>query len=528
MTPRAVALAGTALAAIALAPAISLAQGAPAAAPASAQLVVLSADTRLADAAERQDGAAVAKLLRTKGVDVNAPGADGTTALHWAVLHGDAALATLLIRNRGDVNRPNGVGLSPLVLATQLGSTEMMGLLIDAGADVNGADHAGETPLMTAVRQPGSAPAKLLLDHGAKVDATDATFGQTALMIAAREGNAAAVELLIARGADVNAGIKVRPGARPRMQNEGGGSHGEGIIRMGVPIQGAKPPQPGGMTALIYAARDGRLAVVKQLLDAGARIDQADVNGQTPLLMAAMSGQLETAKLLIARGANVSAQDWYGRSPVWAAIDYRNLVINEPNKDNGVDRPPVLELIRLLLERGADPNARVKEYPPDRRYILTLGNLAWVDITGQTPFFRASVAGDVDAMKLLLQYKADPKIATFNGTTPLAGAAGVNWVPNEHWTHGPAKLLEAVKLCVDLGIDVNAANDMGLTAIHGAANRGSDDIIAYLASKGAKLDAKDKVGRTPLVWAGGVFLATNAAEPKPSTQQLIQTLLAKQ
>ena len=129
-------------------------------------------------------------------------------------------------------------------------------------------------------------------------------------------------------------------------------------------------------------------------------------------------------------------------------------------------------------------------------------------------------------MKLLLQYKADPKITTFNGTTALAAAAGVNWVQNQTWTEGPDRLLEAVKLCVDLGQDVNAVNEMGLAPLHGAANRGSDEIIKYLVSKGARVDAKDKVGRTPLVWAGGVFLASNAAEPKPATMALLKGMTA--
>jgi ankyrin repeat protein len=495
--------------------------------PAMAELAPRPADTRLADAAESQHGQAVRRLLTTKGVDVDGPGADGATALHWAVLHGDLELVDVLLRNHAGVNRPNGVGLTPLGLAAQLGAVETMAALIKAGADVDAVDSAGETPLMAATRKGTAAGVALLLDHGAKIDRADESFGQTALMIASRGDRPELVDLLIKRGANVHTASRVRPGARPRMQGEGGGSHGEGIIRMGVPVQGAKPPQPGGMTPLIYAARDGRLESVKLLLDAGARIDQAEVNGQTALLMATMSGKVETARLLIQRGANVNAQDWYGRTPVWAVIDYRNLVVNEPRKDNGVDRPPLLDLLRQLLERGADPNARVKEYPPDRRYILTLGNLAWVDITGQTPFFRAAGSGDVDAMKLLLQFKADPKLATFSGTTALAAAAGVNWVPNENWTESPENLLEAVKLCAELGIDVNAANNMGLTAMHGAANRGSDDIILYLVSKGGDLTAKDKVGRTPLVWAGGVFLATNAAEPKPSTQALIKSLLDK-
>jgi hypothetical protein len=189
------------------------------------------------------------------------------------------------------------------------------------------------------------------------------------------------------------------------------------------------------------------------------------------------------------------------------------------------DRKDILNFMEMLLERGVDPNIRVKEVPPLRRWMYLLGgSLAWVDFTGQTPFLLASLSGDVTTMRLLLKHKADPHIATFAGTTPLMAAAGVNWVVNQTFTEGEPALLEAVKLCLELGMDVNATNSMGLTAVMGAANRGSDSIIEYLASKGARLDAKDKVGRTAYNWAEGVFLATHAPEPKPSSMALIQKL----
>ena len=155
----------------------------------------------------------------------------------------------------------------------------------------------------------------------------------------------------------------------------------------------------------------------------------------------------------------------------------------------------------------------MKEVPPIRRAFLRVtGSLAWVDFTGQTPFLTAALAGDLTVMRLLLKHGADPKIATFEGTTPLMAAAGVNWVFDQTYDEGPKALLEAVKLCHELGIDVNAVNSMGLTAVHGAANRGSDDIIRFLVEKGAKLDVKDKEGRTPMTWAEGVFLATHPGE----------------
>ena len=193
--------------------------------------------------------------------------------------------------------------------------------------------------------------------------------------------------------------------------------------------------------------------------------------------------------------------------------------------ENGVDREPALDLIKALLDRGADPNTRMKETPPIRRQMLRVtGSLSWVDFTGQTPFLTASLSGDLTVMRLLLQHGADPKIPTFGGTTALMSAAGINWVVDQTYDEGPRALLDAVKLCVELGMDVNAVNSMGLTAVHGAANRGSDDIIKFLVEKGARLDVKDKEGRTPLTWAEGVFLATHPAKPKPSSITLIKQL----
>jgi len=168
----------------------------------------------------------------------------------------------------------------------------------------------------------------------------------------------------------------------------------------------------------------------------------------------------------------------------------------------------------------------MKEVPPIRRQMLRVtGDLSWVDFTGQTPFLRAALAADLDVMRLLLAHGADPKISTFGGTTALMAAAGVNWVVDQTTDAGAAARLEAVKTCYDLGMGVNDVNSMGITALMGAANRGSDDIIEFLVSKGAKLDAKDKEGRTPLNWAEGVFLATHPAKPKPSSMTLIKKLL---
>jgi uncharacterized protein len=485
-------------------------------------------DVRLAEAAMKRDAAAVRALVEQK-VDVNAPGRDGTPALHWLVRVDDLDTARLLIRAGADATRADRYGVTPLYLACANGNADMIRLLLEVGADPNQADRTGETALMTASRAGSLDAVKVLLDRGAAVDTKDPEFQQTALMVAVRENHSDIVKLLVDRRADVN--VKTRTGRTPPWvlpNSVPGFGHGIGIVRGGLPERGSRYLIPGSMTPLLYAARDGRLDAVQTLVAAGANIEQPDANGITPLLMAITNNHMDVARFLIDRGAAINISDWYGRTPLWAAVETRNMdVDNAEPFENGVDRGPVLELIRILLDRGADPNTRTKETPPIRRQMLRVtGSLSWVDFTGQTPFLTAALSGDLSVMRLLLEYGADPYIPAFGGTTALMAAAGVNWVVDQTSDEGPAALLEAVKLCTDeLGMDVNAVNSMGLTAMHGAANRGSDDIIRFLAAKGARLDVKDKEGRTPLAWAGGVFLATHPAKPKPNSMALLKELM---
>jgi ankyrin repeat protein len=482
------------------------------------------AGSRLADAARDRDWHTLGALLE-QSPDVNAFGSDGTPALHWIVRVQDSDLAERLLAAGADPNLANRYGLRPLALAIELGDLEMVRLLLAAGADATVPDAADEPLLFAAVRSGEPAIVAALLEAGAPVDATDRAYEQTALMVAAREDEAGSAALLLAAGADVNRQTPAGAVPRPRLPAENSGSKGDGIVRGGWPEHGMRAPVPGAKTALLYAAREGATEIARQLLEAGADIEQADANGTTPLLTAVINDRMDTARALIEAGANVNAVDWYGQTPLWAAVDVRNLDVDGPTRDNGVDRDAVLAIIELLLERGADVNARTREYPPERRWITTLGSLAWVDFTGQTPFLRAALAGDVTVMRLLLAHGADPNIDTFTGTSPLMAAAGVNWVFNQTFDEGPEALLEAVKLCYELGNDVNQVNHMGVGAVHGAANRGSDDIIRFLHAEGARLDVPDNQGRTPLTWAGGVFLATHAPEAKPGTMALIRELL---
>lgn len=494
----------------------------------------------VADAAMNRDTTAVRALLK-QGADVNALGTYQTPALDWVVRVEDVATAGLLLDAGADPNLANRERVVPLHLAVENGDLDMVRLLLDAGADPNIPDHAGETALFLAARIGGTDIVDALLAHGAVVDQRDPVYQQTPLMVAVREGHADVVERLIERGADVNAQTRTGETPRFRLPSENAGSKGVGIIRGGWPEHGMRNPVPGAKTPLLYATRQGRLAITRLLVEAGAKISQPDANGVTPLINAILNASIEAvqpeaehghqhfavAKYLIERGADVNAADWYGETPLWAAVDVRDLDVTGPTRDNRIDRDAAFGLIRMLLERGAGPNARIREYPPERRFITRLGSLSWVDFTGQTPFLRAALAGDTKVMGLLLEHGADPNIATFGGTTPLMAAAGVNWVVNQTFDEGPEALLEAVKLCLKLGNDVNAVNSMGIRAIHGAANRGSNAIIEFLAENGARLDVADKQGRTPSTWAEGVFLATHPPERKPKTIALLERLTAQ-
>jgi ankyrin repeat protein len=486
-------------------------------------VVAAAADDPLVRAAAAGDATAIRALIK-QGHDVNATGPDGATALHWAVRADDLATVDALIRAGARVSVTNALGVQPVYVAAQNGNAAMLARLLDAKADVNTADAAGDTLLMAAVRAESLDAVRLLVERGAKVNAADPDVAQTALSWAARLNNTEILRALVTAGATVDAATRVGPKPAVRPPGAGGGSHGVGIVRSGVPPQGEQLPAPGGMTPLLFAARDGLLDAAKLLVEAGANIDKADPNGITPLLMAITNGQLPVAQFLVDRGADLKAADWYGRTPLWAAVEVRNLDLRSNATENGVDREAALRLMTSLLDKGADVNARVKEFPPARRYMLPLGSLEWVDITGQTAFTRAAQSADLEAMRLLLAKGADAKIATFNGTNALMMAAGVNWVIGQ--TYG-SRWVEAVQLCLDLGFDVNAVNQMGLAAVHGAANRGSDDVIALLAKRGARLDVPDKEGRTPKTWAEGVFLATNSPMAKPSTMALLDTLTKK-
>ena len=479
-----------------------------------------TADLRLIDAATRGDREAVRALI-TQGVDVNAAQPDSTTALHWAARRDDVESARLLIGARAKVDAATRYGVTPLHLASVNGSAAMIDALLRAGADPNSANPGGETALMTAARAGKLDAVTLLLERGASVNARESVRGQTALMWAVLENHGPVVKLLVARGAEVNAqtNVDVPTGTTGKPQATSGdiGAHGPGIYR-----SRAVPSPSGAMSPLHYAARDGNLEMTRLLVELGADLNLRSANGTGPLVTAITNNHIELALFLVEKGADVNAaDDFYKRTPLFAAVEMRNPDYVRDSAPPAADARDPMELIKALLSRGANPNAQANT-TPFRGFYQVSAN--WANFDGQTPFLRAALNGDIELMRLLLAYKADPNLATRDGATPLMAAAGINWVVAQTYSRSDAEYLEAAKLCLELGNDVNATNSQGFTAMHGAANRGFDAMIELLAKAGAKLDVKDKQGRTPMTFAEGVFLAVQPPVRKPTTIALLEKL----
>ena len=481
---------------------------------------VSAQNAALADAVQRGDDAAVRTLL-AQNADVDAAQGDGATALHWAAYRNDAKTAAALIDAGADVDAANDYGVTPLSLAARNGNAEIMSQLLAAGVDPDDprqAVNAGETPLMLAARSGQVDAVQVLAAAGADVDAQENWNGQSALMWAGAEGHVPVVESLIDLGADI----------RARSNS--------------------------GATPLLFAVRKGSIGAVRALIAAGADVNESRPDGATPLLVAVVNGHEDLVDLLLAAGADPNAEGGSTRLtvqgmraepmpltirklgyserenegiirgnifglPLQAAVHVANWHISDQFIVVNLDR---LRVLRSLLAYGADVNGRNSMEEPrwsGARYRRHM--------TGATAFMLAAKSADVEVLRLLLEYGADPAIDTEDGITPLMAAAGISWASNQDRA-SEAQVLEAVRLIVEeLGADVNAVSDVGETAMHAAAYRGANSVVQYLFDQGAELDVVALDGRTPLRVADGVEYG-NSFAAHPHTAVLLRELGARE
>jgi len=462
----------------------------------------------LIEAAQSKDRAAVKSLLAQKA-DAKAFTPDGTTALHWAAHWNDLEMVNALLAAGADPKAVNRYGVTPMAEAAGTNNGAVVERLLKAGVSPNTmATTEGETILMTASRVGNTEAVKILLEHGADPNAKETFKGQTALMWAASEGHADIIRLLLAKGADPKIMSDDRDTTLPKLP-------------AGSPVA---PVSRGGLTALSFAARQGQIEAVNALLEGGSNINQKDVDGNSALVLAILNKHYDLAQTLVARGADVNLANKAGRSPLYTAVDLRNEEYSPRPSLKETDKLTALDVIKLLLDKGADVNARLTGTVELHKFAQDQGDKTMGP--GATAFLRAARAGDVTTMRLLLAKGADPKLSNKDGLTPLLAAAGIGWADKIRGTEADA--LEAVKLCVELGLDINAVNDRGETAMHGAANRGSNSIVQFLADKGVKLDTKNKAGNTPYdIAAGRGSLQAGLRDPKPATMALLKELMAK-
>jgi uncharacterized protein len=451
-----------------------------------------AADSPLADAAERSDRAGVRVLLEQR-VNVNQGQADGMTALHWAAYLDDLVMAKLLLNAKADVNAANHYDVTPLSLACTNGSEAIVELLLAAGAPANTKLRGEETVLMTAARTGKLGPVRALLARGADVNARE-RHGQTALMWAAAEGHQAVVKALLEAGAEF----------RDRL--------------------------PSGFTPLFFAVREGRSEVVRVLLKAGADVNEAmqpkrsggraPARGTTPLVLAVENGHFELAAILLEAGADPNDQ-----RTGFTALHMLTWV-RKPGRgdEESGDPAPIgsgklssLELVEKLLEHGADVNARLKRGASGRG---VLGR------AGATPFLLAAMTADLPLMKALVKRGADPRQPNDGHSTPLMAAAGLGCLAPGEEAGTEDEAVEAVKLALELGNDINAVDDNGETVMHGAAYKNLPKVVQLLAERGARIEVwnrKNKYGWTPLAIAEGH--RPGNFKPSPETIAAIQAAM---
>lgn len=457
----------------------------------------------LIDAVERGDKPAVQTLLADKTTDVNALRPDGSTALQWAVHSDDVEMVDMLLRAKADVKAANRYGVTPVSLAAENGNAAILDRLLKVGADPNATLPGGETALMTAARNGKADAIKTLLVHGASVNARDSR-GQTPLMWAADRNNADAIRMLIEFGGD----IKIRT-ARPSPA----GARGNSIFFS---------PPPTSFTAFLFAVRSGAIDAVKALLAAGANVNDTLSDGESALVVAVANAHWDLADFLLDKGADPSLA-----GAGWNAL-HQAIRTRRPNVSFGTPGPrptgneDSIQVVKKMIALGVDVNA------PMTKNGMKDGQRNRLNRLGATPFFLAAKVTDVEAMRTLVAAGANPTTPSADGTTPLMVAAGLKiWNPGEDGGSLPGQegeVLEAVKMCVELGNPVNATNDQGETSLHGAAYRGAPSVVQYLVEKGAKLDAKDMRGWTPLLVANGIDY-TDFYKQQPAAADMLRKLM---
>jgi ankyrin repeat protein len=445
-------------------------------------------DQRLVQAAKAGDSTTAIALLG-KRVDPNIAEPDGTTPLHWAVRNNDVALVERLIRAGADVKATNRYGIAAIALACESGGAAILEKLIAAGVSANATGPYGETALHTCAHSGKVEAAKVLIAHGASLDAGDNWRGQTPLMWAAAEGHPDMMRALIEAGADVNARSTIIAWERQRTSE---------------PRDKWLPP--GGLTPMLFAAREGCVDCVKVLISSGADANIVDPDQYSPLVLALINGHFDVAGALIDAGANLNMQDKVGRTALWAAVDAHTMPSsNRPAPRETDDTLSSMDVITKLLDRGANVDVPLRAQVPYRTKLDRGGD--GVLGAGTTPLLRAAKAGDVPVIKMLLARGANPRAATSRGNVN-AIMMTANVSTREEDMTGRNKTqkeaIESIRLLLAAGTDINGVDTQGRTAAHGAALWGWTDVVRFLHENGLKLDIQDKRGYTALDTALGL------------------------